>query len=205
MTLNPNPLPRGFPSFELGPPFGQWWKVHSDQYGPWYFSSDDGRRDPATVGRFDLPEPNGTLYVGDYLGGVLPEAVRQTGVAAHESQAAYNTRRLSAMPLDDFYGKRIADFTSGAVRYFGAPDDVAGLPCDEARPWARAAHAGGFAGILYRLREDPNRRLGLALFGPAGPHAEPAQQGLPQGLPVRLRKEVHLLFEGEYRGDLLPR
>lgn len=160
-------------------------------------------RDAVNVGRFDLAAPHGTLYVGDHLGGVAPEAVREPDVTAAESQRAYNDRRLSAMPLDRFYGTRIADFTSGAVRYFSVPVGVASLTRAEARPWARAAHAGGFGGILYRLRDDPERRLGLALFGDAGPADAPDTQPFPQPLPVGLRQEVLRLFEGGYRGDPL--
>ncbi len=203
MAENIGALPAEFPSFVLGPAFGQWWKVHSKQYGPWFFASDDPQR--ATLGRFDLPAPHGTLYIGDYLGGVAPEAVREQGVTDAESQRAYNDRRLSAIPLDSYHGKRVADFTSGAVRYFGAPVDVASLLRAHARPWARAASYGGFEGILYRLREDPKRRLGLALFGDAGAPDPPANQPFPQEMPVGLRQEVLTLFDGEYRGDPLPR
>jgi hypothetical protein len=198
-------LPAAFPSFELGPGFGQWWRGHNADYGPWFFASDDAQRDPKDVGRFDVQPPHGTIYIGDYLAGVAPEAVREQEEAARDSQAAYNARRLSQMPLDQFYGSRIADFTSAAMACLGAPVDVASLSRDAARPWARAAHAGGFAGILYRLREDPKRRLGLALFGKAGAPPEPAGQPFPQPLPVGLRNELHVLFDGDYRGDPLPR
>ena len=121
MATNVGALPPEFPSFLLGPGFGQWWKVHSEKYGPWFFASDDGSRAASDVGRFDLAMPHWTLYVGDHLGAVTPEAVREPDAGPAESQRAYNDRRLSAMPLDRFYGMRIADFTSGAVRYFGAP------------------------------------------------------------------------------------
>lgn len=198
-------LPDAFPSFVLGSNFGQWWKVHSKDYGPWFFASDESKRPPESIGRFDLPAPYGTLYVGDYLGGVAPESVRQQGVSPVDSQIAYNNRRLSAMPLGAYYGKRIADFTSGAVPRFGAPADVAALPRVEARAWGRAAHSGDFSGLLYRLREDPKHRLGLALFGDAGASEPPEMQGPPAELPVGLRNEVLDLFDGEYRGDPLPR
>jgi hypothetical protein len=198
-------LPPEFPSFTFGASFGQWWKIHSKDYGPWFYASDDAAREPSSVGRFDLPKPYGTLYVGDYLGGVTPEAVREKAVPAADSQQAYNDRRLSQMPRNALEGERIADFTSAAVEYFAAPPDIAALTRAEARPWARKAHDGGFAGILYRLREDSKRRLGLALFGTAGPCDPPSDQPFPQELPVGLRQEVLDLFEGEYRGDPLPR
>jgi hypothetical protein len=201
--MNDEPrLDPGFPHFILGPSFGQWWKVHSADYGPWWFASSDvAGRDPTTVGRFDLPLPQGTLYVGNYLDASASEALRTTGVEAREAQEAANKRRLSAMPLDQFHGKKIADFTSAAVDRFGAPLDIAALSRSDARPWASMAHRSGFAGILYRLREDPKRRLGLALFAESGTSPEPANQPFPQPLPVGLRHELLDLFDGEYRGD----
>jgi hypothetical protein len=98
----------------------------------------------------------------------------------------------------------ITDFTSAAVEWFGAPTDVACLDRVRARPWAWAAHAAGFGGILYRLREDPKRRLGLALFGDAGENP-PSFQPDGVSLPVGLQHELTDLFDGEYRGDPLLR
>lgn len=195
-----------FPPVIVTEGWGRWWKVHSDAFpNPWFFASDTPDREFTSIGRFDLPPPYGTLYVGGYLPGVTPESVRETGVTPAESQAAYNNRRLSVMPLDAYHGLAIADFTSKAVTKFGAPADIAALPRAEARPWAVAAHEGGFAGIRYRLREDPKHRLGLALFGNAGEAEPPAGQLDPLVLPVGLRNEVLALFEGEYRGDPVPK
>jgi RES domain len=204
-SIAPLPLAE-FPFVIPSESWGRWWKVHSKDYGPWFYSSDDPTtRDPASIGRFDLTPPHGTLYVGDYLPGVTPESVRELGVTPAESQAAYNNRRVSVMPLVAYHGLLIADFTSKAVTRFGAPADVAALPRAEARPWARAAHAGGFAGIQYRLREDPKHRLGLALLCKAGQAEPPPGQQSPFELPVGLRNEMLALFDGEYRGDPIPR
>ncbi|HEY1566942.1 MAG TPA: RES family NAD+ phosphorylase [Solirubrobacteraceae bacterium] len=194
-----------FPLTIVSAGWGRWWRVHSKDYGPWFYASDDSERDPESIGRFDLPKPHGTLYVGEYIPGTAPEAVREADVAAAESQAAYNARRLSALPLDAYHGLAVADFTSSSVARFGAPADIAALPRSEARPWARAAHEGQFHGILYRLREDPKRRRGLALFGDGGPADPPRGQQDPWELPTGLRNEMHTLFEGEYRGDPIPR
>jgi hypothetical protein len=108
------------------------------------------------------------------------------------------------MPLDRWYGTRIADFASPLAVDHGAPSDIAALSRRDARPWANAARTCGFTGILYRLREDPQHRVGLALFGDAGEHP-PANQVAPVGLPVGLRREMQDLFHGEFRGDPLPR
>jgi hypothetical protein len=58
--------------------------------------------------------------------------------------------------------------------------------------------------VLYRLGEDPKRRLGLALFGRAGEHMPPSQPSAAP-LPVGLQRELTELFVGEHRGDPLLR
>lgn len=192
-----------FPQVTIDASWGRWWRSHSDQWGPWYFaSSDTPGRDPAAVGRFDLPEPRGTCYVGEHPDGTVPESMRESGVSAADSQHAANARRLSAMPLDRWYGLPIADFTSAAVTRHGAPADIALIPREDARPWAIAASAAGFHGILYPLAEDPQRRRGLALFLDHGPQP-PDGQPEPVRLVTGLRNEVLDLFGGVYRGDPL--
>jgi len=199
----PPALPAGFPQLKLGPGFGQWWRIHGQANGPWWFSSsDDPPRPAGQIGRFDLPKPDGTCYVAAYLDAAAAESLRQPGVSDAEAQAAANTRRLSQMSLDRWHGQSIADFSSSAAKHFGAPDDIAALDRKDARAWALAAQRAGFRGILYRLREDPSSRLGLALFGPAGEHGPPGQPD-PQPLPVGLRRELWDLFDGDYRGDPL--
>jgi hypothetical protein len=193
-----------FPSIILSPEFGQWWRIHGAEHGPWWFaSSDDEGRAEHQIGRFDLPSPDGTCYLGAYLSSAAAESLLTTGVDHAEAQKAADQRRLSAMPLDRWYGERIADFTNEDVVSFGAPADIAGEDRASARPWALAVRAAGFAGIHYRLREDPLHRSGLALFGDRGEHPAPNQPP-PVVLPVGLRNELSVLFDGEYRGDPLP-
>lgn len=203
MTVPPT-MDVSFPTFVLHVADGQWWRIHGAGYGPWFFASSDlPDRAPDAVGRFDLARPYGTCYLGAYLAGAATETLRETGVSHAEAQVAADARRLSQMPLDRWFGEPIADFTSTRVTHHGAPSDIAAISRAEARPWAEAAWAAGFHGILYSLGQDPLRRRGLALFGDAGEHP-PAQQPAPVILPVRLRNEVADLFDGEYRGDPLP-
>jgi hypothetical protein len=113
---------------------------------------------------------------------------------------------MSAMPLDHYFGRRIADFSSRAAQYHDVPRNFDDLSRAEARPFAERAHAAGFAGILYRLHQDPERRLGLALFGTAGPLVPvPANQPNPVELVAGLRNELRDLFDGEYLGDPIPK
>lgn len=198
-------ISEGFPYVTVTPSCGQWWRVHSASNGPWWFaSSDDPERDESQIGRFDLPTPFGTCYLGAYLAGAAAKSLRESVVSHAKAQEAASERRLSQMPLNRWYGCRLADFTWPGTAAGDAPPDIATLDRGDARQWAAAAHAVGFAGILYRLREDPHRRQGLALFSAAGEHAAPDQPS-PQPLPVGLRHELVDLFDGELRGDPLPK
>jgi hypothetical protein len=203
-----------FPTVLIDSSWGRWWRIHSNQYGPWFFAScDAAARAAPSIGRFDLPLPEGTCYLGEDLGATLPESMREPNITAADSQMAANARHLSSMPLDRWYGRPIADFTSPGAASHGAPADVAAITRAQGREGALAARAAGFHGILYRLGQDPGlldpstgaveRRRGLALFGNAGDNP-PAAQPPPSGLPAGLRNEVLALFNGEYRGDPLP-
>jgi RES domain len=194
-----------FPHVVWDAKFGQWWRIHSAERGAWWFSSsDEPERDESQIGRFDLPSPFGTCYLAAYLVGGAAESLRETGVSEAAAQAASNERHLSQMPLDRWYGTRIADFTSPACDSYGAPPDIAGLSRAEARPWAIAAHDAGFTGIHYKLCEDPAHRVGLALFHEAGEHPPMGAAG-GVALPVGLRRGLTDLFEGDSRGDPLPK
>jgi RES domain len=182
---------------------GQWWRIHDAANGAWWFaSSDSPARAEHDIGRFDLPAPDGTCYLAEDLAAGGAESLREVGVTAAQAQRAANERNLSQMPLDRWYGKRIADFTAPTIRRHGLPVDIAALDRSVARPWALAARRGGFYGILYRLREDPERRRGLALFHDAGEYA-PVDQPFPQPIVVGIRHDLVALFDGEYRGDPL--
>lgn len=190
-----------FPQLVLGPMDGQWWRVHWARYEPWYFASSDSGRADDEIGRFDLPRPQGTCYVGYGPAAVAAEHIRICGVSAAEAQKAAALRRVSPLGLDRWHGKPIADFTSPAAHDdHGAPGDIALVDRAEARAWAVAALSGGFHGVLYRLQMDPERRFGLALFYDSGPLNTSPSDGTPQRLPVGLKRELHELI-GTYRGD----
>jgi len=194
----PAVLPPEFPTVIVTEGWGWWWRVHwADKRAWWFASSDD------SDGRFDLPKPLGTCYVGYDLDGSSQEHMRGETEDHVRSQKVVNDRALSAMPLDRWLGKKIADFTSAAVVHHDAPAEIENLPHDKARLWAVAAQAGGFAGILYRLsmdRREP-KRWGLALFFDAEEHAPPNEQSsIP--LPTQLRNELADLI-GAYPDDPL--
>lgn len=194
----PERLPDGFPSSIPDPSWGHWWRIHWKEHTPWFFASDDGERPEPNVGRFDLPLALGTCYVTvEPLPG-MAEHLRTPDVSAPEAQISANQRALSDMPLNPWFGKRLADFASPDVAESGGPADVALLSRAEGRRWALAAQATGYSGIRYRLGQDPCRRLGLALFCAHGHSDLPFHSTV--ALPVRPRNELLALF-GTYRGD----
>ncbi len=188
----PAELPSGFPAVIVTAEWGRWWRVHRACHDAWWFASSDG-----SDGRFDLPKScGGTCYVScDPEGGGV-EHLRAITENHARSQRVTNGRVVSPMPLDRWYDKKIADFTSAAVQLHGAPVAIEDVAHDESRAWALAAYRGGFGGILYRLRRDRSRnRYGLALFGTAGQWPPDNAQD-PLFLVVRLRKEMAQLAGG---------
>lgn len=198
--IAPTTLPADFPAAQLDASWGHWWRIHSAEYGPWYFASDNGERPVVEVGRFDLPSPLGTIYLAEHSTATAAESARAIVETHAESQNALDDRRLSQISLERWHGLRVADFTAPQA----VPAQVEQLDRDQARPWAAAAHAAGFAGIVYRLREDPQSRRALAMFGSAGP-LDVTDQPFAQPLPVGLRNDLLELFDGQYRGDPIAR
>jgi len=198
----PDQLPADFPSVLIDASWGQWWRIHGEAFGPWWFeSSNRPGRKPKDIGRFDLPLPHGTCYLGSDIGGISPEVLRQRNVGARDAQVAASKRVLSQMPLDRYYGQQVADFAAEGLKAVGAPADVGALSRAAARPWASVAQRSGYHGILFRLHADPQRRRGLALFDHAG--ARDLLPHQPQGTPLTVGQQHELrdLFGGAWSGD----
>lgn len=198
-----SPLHTDFPHVKFSASDGQHWRVHGKGCGAWYFASVESHPGEDSIGRFDLHEPLGTCYVGTHDTAVAMEVLALAGLLPTEARDAVADRQVSAMALDAFYGKPIADFTSPLVERFGAPAHIEQLERADARPWAQAAWDGGFHGIRYPLKKDPEHRSGLALFGPAGPRDKPITQGDPQPFVVGQLHSASELAERPFRGDPL--
>ena len=185
-------LPDDFPYATVDASWGQWWRNHNLAGAWWFASSDDPNVKAEDVGRLDLPRPHGTCYMAWQATTTALEAMRLEGLTPAEVQAAAAQRHMSAMDLEPWYGKLIADFTSDRLLALGVPL-LREISRAEARPWAEASHAAGFDGILYALHRDPEHRPGLALFGRAGAMEKPAPQGAGQPLVVRYIREAMAL------------
>ena len=194
----PGRLPNEFPSVIPDESWGHRWRIHWEDRGPWFFASDDGSRDESKVGRFDLPLPLGTCYVTEQPLTGMAEHLRTPDVSAREAQLGANKRAMTAMPLNPWFGKPLADFASPSVAKYGGPADVALLSRADGRRWALAVREAGYYGIRYRLGQDPCRHIGLALFCRQGERDLSFHSTVP--LTVRPRNELLALF-GTYRGD----
>ena len=134
------------------------WRVHSAHHDARWFCHD-------LECRFDLPDPNGTLYCAERPVGCLAEVFQGFTLV---DEGAVRNRLLSRLRVPRRL--RVADCTSARARGFGCTGEIhAGSDYDRTQRWARAFHAAGFDGIRYTLRSDPSLRLtGVAVFGPAG-------------------------------------
>jgi hypothetical protein len=138
--------------------------------------------------RFDLAEPNGTLYVGtDALVGLLETIGPHLagGVVSRQflEERRIFSRRLSAdLPVANLASRRAAGF--------GVTNELATMtPYDVPRAWAAALYAAGYAGIRYRTRFDVGAGArGLALFGDEGERGWRAQDDGPADTPAMVRR-----------------
>lgn len=139
------------------------WRVVSEGYGPWWFSS--------LSGRFDLPQPDGTCYLAtDELTAVLevfgPD--RSGGMIATEELARRRLYRLRVPRRCS-----CADLTSRRAAGFGLTLEVhSSTRYDLTRAWAQSLRDAGAAGLLYFARHDPSSGQCVALFGPSGERAD---------------------------------
>lgn len=156
----------GFPSATLtaSTPL---WRGHRRGLGPWWFSSDGGR--------FDLPEPHGTCYLGYDEQTAVRETIGSALAAGQVITAQFAADRvLSALRLPRPI--TVADTCSRDAVRFGLTRELCTItPYEVPRQWAAAFLAAGHGGIQYQSRfttgTDPNA---VAVFGAAGEDARPA-------------------------------
>lgn len=157
---------RGFPQYALLP--GQvLYRIHKAVHGPWWFSS-------GTPLRFDLARPKGTCYLAEEALGAFVEAF-QDWTGSILPSAEISVRRISKLTVPS--PMRLADCTSARALAFGVTAEIHASPDRTlTQAWAAAFDRAGFDGVRFFVRHDPaQRRVGIALFGPAGEAAWPVQ------------------------------
>jgi len=147
-------------------------EVHSADYGPLVLRQGRRAARRATSGASTFSRRGERWYVGDYLGRHA-EAVRARGATAQDSQAAHTLVACRQCHSARSMGRASPTSRPGQCGTSGRlpkwPRSLA-----RTRGRARAARVEGFAGIPVLLREDPKRRLGLALFSQAGRRLSPS-------------------------------
>ena len=169
------------------------------RHAPWFFCA-------CGACRFDLAEPNGTLYVGtDAVLGLL-ETIGPHLAGGVVSRRFLEERRIFSRRLSA--DLPVANLTSRRAAGFGVTNELATMtPYDVPRAWAAALYASGYAGIRYRTRFDvgPDAR-GLALFGDAGERDWRAQDDGPadaRAVIERLQRECNVTVADRPRLDQL--
>ena len=178
-----SPLHTAFPHVKFSASDGQHWRVHGKGLGAWYFASVESHPGEDSIGRFDLCEPLGTCYVGTYDTAVAMEVLALAGLAPAEARDAVADRQVSAMALDAFYGKPIADFTSPLVEQFGAPG---AYRADRARR-CPAVGAGGVGRRISRYPVPAQEGSRASLRSRAVRSRRPAGQADHPGRPAAVR------------------
>lgn len=129
-------------------------RIHHRDLSPIYFSNTG-------YGRFDLSEPEGTLYgATDQIGSFI-EVFRSTMIPTAEIERRHLAKLTTGMA-------RLAYCIAPAARSFGVTAAIHSTP-DYAltQRWAAAFRKANFDGILYLLSHDPSAAFtGIALFGP---------------------------------------
>jgi len=150
-----------------------WFREHADRsasagHGCWWFSGHDEADEP--IGRFDLPAPDGTCYLGETVGVAVRERCGRF-LAAHLPipQTHLEGRVVSMVRLPELAG-RVADLTDPRAALFGVTGELAaGIDYLLSSAWARALRAAGLRGGIHFLpRFTPGHEHALAVFGKGG-------------------------------------
>ena len=108
----------------------------------------------------------GTCYLAEQPTGAFVEAFQIYGAVVR--RPVVEARRVSILSVPRT--ALLADCTNARARAFGLTAEIHTMTTRRrTRIWAHAFAGAGFDGIRFLVRHDPSqRRVGIALFGPAG-------------------------------------
>lgn len=133
------------------------WRVTRAGNGPWFFGS-------SLEGRFDLPTPDGTCYLGFDPFGALLEVLAGAATVTTEF---LEDRRIRELNLPRPH--EAADVTAPGAVEFGITLEINTIvPYEIPQAWALCLRRVGNEGILYFARHSPAPVQSLALFGRSG-------------------------------------
>lgn len=156
-----------FPARPLGNRCPRWYRTHSANLDPWWFASSS----EGAGGRFDLPEPSGTLNTAESPETSARESLGHLLVGARQiPETSVLNRTISTL---EFSAMKVADFNSSQAPQYGvSPGDVvAPQPggYQKTQAWALAMHSAGHKGIVARSRfATASNKECLFIFGPSG-------------------------------------
>lgn len=149
----------GFPIVELTPD-SELVRVHGGERDAGWFSCEGGR--------FDLPAPRGTCYLGDALDVSLREALGS--LARHGGVPVAEARLRAASVLRGISGRFAAVSQPDAASYGVTSELTSMAPYAVPQAWAAAFSAADLDGIRYTARFTPGGANAWAVFGPSGAH-----------------------------------
>ncbi len=167
-----------FPAISITPQT-RIWRVHRAAHHPAFFnSSDDWRFGPPPISAHRF----GTCYVGHrYPISAYIEKYGRSGAISDEQQKQDRLSELAVPePLD------VADLTQRSVLgQFGIDASYStGSDYTKSQQLAADLSSAGFAGIRYRIRNDPEMQLeAIALFGEPGEQPGRFKQPTTQTIP----------------------
>lgn len=138
---------------------------------PWWFASAPGSAAGSDGGRFDLPPPDGTCYLGTSAAAALLEAFQDFGEGLLPD-AELRRRLLAEVPVPES-APPAAWLSAARARGLGVTAALwAGERSALTRRWAVALRRAGWRALFAGIQHDPSGRLrGVALFDAAGEHA----------------------------------
>jgi len=136
------------------------------------------------LGRFDLPEPEGTCYLATDEISALLEALGPDLESGAVSSTFLKGRHLRKVRLAG--GMVLSDLTAREAVRFGITAEIGTIvPYQYPQAWAARLRAAGSPGLVSWARYDPSRRETVALFGPHG-ERKSWRKGREQSISTRL-------------------